>query len=431
MVNLLDKLSDSFFPKGERTRNRSLLEAAMAASALVATADGEASFAQRTRVDEVLARVEPLQGFDVHAAIDLFRSFAGEIQSRPQEGHDRAIRAVSAIKEDPEAVQMLLRIACSVARADGGFTAAGLAKVREIADHLGGSLPELEEPAPLRSGAPPVRSYHIAVGNFKGGTGKSTTAMHLAVGLLKRNYRVGCIDLDGKQGTLSRYLANRSENAESRGPSLPMPLSRCIVPVEGRDRESAAAEERKLLDEALAAMRACDFVILDTPGSDGNLARLGHERADTLITPLNDSFLDIDVLARIDRRRREVLGPSAYASIVMEQNEIRSAGGRAPIDWIVMRNRLSQLDARNTRDMARLLEQLSKRMSFRLQPGLSERVVYRELFFSGLTIQDIPITGDEARFNPSHWNARREVRELLGAAIARRTQPEQERAAVA
>ena len=154
-------------------------------------------------------------------------------------------------------------------------------------------------------------------------------------------------------------------------------------------------------------------MILDTPGSEGHLSALGHGRADTLITPLNDSFFDIDALARIDRRRRAVLGPSRYAEMVAAQNERRVAGGRAPLDWLVIRNRLSQLDARNTRDMAGLLDQLAERMGFRLQSGLSERVVYRELFFSGMTLLDLPAGEDEARANPSRRNARQEIQDLL------------------
>ena len=430
-MTLLDKLSDSLFSKAERTRNRAFLDAAMAASALVATADGEASFAQRIRIDEVLSSVEPLQSFDVHTAIDIFRTFADEIQNEPEEGRARALQAVWTLSGDAESVRLILRIACAVARAEGSCSSAGLAKVREIADAIGASMPELEEPTPVRTAAIPESPHHIAVGNQKGGTGKSTTAMHLAIGLLKRDYRVGCIDLDGQQGTLSHYLANRAEVANMRGPNFPMPLFQSISPVDGQDRKAAEVEESERLNEALATMRGCDFVILDTPGSESHLTRLGHARAETLITPLNDSFLDIDVLARVDRKRREVLGPSNYAKIVMSQNEERVAKGRAPIDWIVMRNRLAQLDARNTRDMARLLEQLSVRMGFRLQPGLSERVVYRELFFGGLTILDLPIGEDEARMNPSHWNARREVRELIAAAVARRTSAPQSHAAVA
>jgi hypothetical protein len=121
------------------------------------------------------------------------------------------------------------------------------------------------------------------------------------------------------------------------------------------------------------------------------LTDLGHARADTLITPLNDSFLDIDVLARIDRQRRLVLGPSGYAQMVSRQSEHRVANGQEPIDWLVMRNRLAQLDARNTRDMAGLLGQL-----------------------------DLPADAEEARFNPSRWNARREIRDLLDVAVTRR-----------
>ncbi len=148
--------------------------------------------------------------------------------------------------------------------------------------------------------------------------------------------------------------------------------------------------------------------------------RLGHANADTLISPLYDSVLDIDVLAQIDREKRQVLGPSAYARMVMQQSEQRVAGGRDPIDWIVMRNRLAQLDARNTRDMTKLLDQLAERMGFRLQPGLSERVIFRELFYNGLTLLDLTEDSDEARVNPSHWNARKEVRDLLKAVAPRR-----------
>ena len=126
------------------------------------------------------------------------------------------------------------------------------------------------------------------------------------------------------------------------------------------------------------------------------------------------------MLARIDRKRRLVLGPSSYAQMVSDQSEWRVANGQEPIDWLVMRNRLAQLDARNTRDMSRLLEQLAGRMGFRLQPGLSERVVYRELFFSGLTLLDLPNGKDEARANPSRWNARKEIGDLLDVAITRR-----------
>jgi len=419
-VNLLDKLSGSLFSAGGRTRERAFLDAAMAASALVATADGDVTFAERSCLDDMLASVEPLKAHDVHDAADLFRIFAETILAHPEEGRARALKAVQCVDGDDETSRLLMRISCAMARANGSYSRPGKTQIRKIAMTLGQCDPELCDEEAAAAPAATERPYCITVGNHKGGTGKSTTAMHMAVGLMTQRHVVGCIDLDGKQGTLSHYLANRRQTLEATGRSLPMPRFRSIEPAAGRDREAAEAEESDRLEAALADLADCDFVILDTPGSDGHLTDLGHARADTLITPLNDSFLDIDVLARIDRERRLVLGPSGYARMVSTQSERRVANGEEPIDWLVMRNRLAQLDARNTRDMSHLLEQLAGRMGFRLQPGLSERVVYRELFFSGLTLLDLPDGKDEARANPSHWNARKEVRDLLNVAVRRR-----------
>ena len=156
-----------------------------------------------------------------------------------------------------------------------------------------------------------------------------------------------------------------------------------------------------------------DFVVVDTPGSDAYLSRLAHEHADTLITPINDSFLDIDVLAQIDRRRREVVGPSRYSQMVWEQNNRRVLSGQPPIDWVVMRNRLSHIESRNKSEIAALLIQLARRIGFRLAPGFGERVVYRELFLKGLTILDLPEEAGGLSSNPSHAAGRAEIRALL------------------
>jgi len=416
-VSLLDKLSESIFsPTG---RSRAFLDAAMAASALVATADGEVSFAERSRLDDVLASVEALKAHDVHDAADLFRIFAENILAHPEQGRAQALKAVQSVGDDGEAAGLVLRIACAMGRARGAYAPPAVAQIRTIAAALGQSDPDLGDEAAVGAPGDAGQPYCIAVGNHKGGTGKSTTAVHLAVGLMAAGHSVGCIDLDGRQGTLTHYLANRRTTRESSGRDLPMPGVRSLEPAGGRDRDAAEAEERERFAAAVVAFADCDFVILDTPGADGHLTDLGHARADTLVTPLNDSFLDIDVLARIDRERRLVLGPSVYAEMVTKQSERRVASGRDPIDWLVMRNRLAQLDARSSRDMSRLLEQLSERMGFRLQPGLSERVVYRELFFRGLTVLDLPAAKDEAHANPSRWNARQEIRELLDVAVVR------------
>jgi len=242
------------------------------------------------------------------------------------------------------------------------------------------------------------RPYVIVLGNEKGGTGKSTIAMHLIVALAKLDFRLGSIDLDARQGSLSRYIANRREYSEHEM------------------RTEAEAEERHRLRRAFADFACCDFVVIDTPGSDAHLSCLAHEHADTLITPINDSFLDIDVLAQIDRRRREVLAPSRYSQMVWEQNNRRVLSGQPPIDWVVMRNRLSHVEARNKREIAALLTLLARRIGFRLAPGFGERVVYRELFLKGLTILDLPETeGGGQPPNSSHVAGRAEIRALLQA----------------
>jgi chromosome partitioning protein len=253
----------------------------------------------------------------------------------------------------------------------------------------------------------------IVLGNEKGGSGKSTTAMHVTVSLLQRGHSVGCIDLDARQGTLSRYVENRRAFAEESGLPLALPPVRRIHRSERDRRQEAEAEERAALSQALVELGDRDYVVVDTPGSDSYLSRLGHAWSDVLITPLNDSFLDLDLLARIDADGRRVLAPSIYSQMVWEQRQRRARDGRPPIDWIVMRNRLSHIDARSKRDVARLLNQLAKRIGFRLAPGFGERVVFRELFPKGLTLLDLRDAGAGVSLNMSHVAARQELRDLF------------------
>ncbi|MDX1574767.1 MAG: division plane positioning ATPase MipZ [Kiloniellales bacterium] len=255
----------------------------------------------------------------------------------------------------------------------------------------------------------------IVLGNEKGGSGKSTTAMHITVSLLKQGRRVGCIDLDARQGSLSRYVENRRNLMEETGLKLPLPEVRRIYRSEKDTRSAAEAEERAALDRAMEELRHCDSIVIDTPGSDNYLSRIGHAQADVLITPLNDSFLDLDLLARIDADGRRVLAPSIYSQMVWEQRQRRAKRGLPPIDWVVMRNRLSHVNARNKRDVGQLLEQLAKRIGFRLAPGFGERVIFRELFPKGLTLLDLREKGAGVRLNMSHIAARQEVRELFRA----------------
>ena len=263
---------------------------------------------------------------------------------------------------------------------------------------------------------PPGRAHVLVIGNEKGGSGKSTTALHVAVALMTEGARVATLDLDARQGTLSRYIENRAAYAARKGVDLPTPRHASVMLSTFDDRRSVEADERARLEAALEpAVSAADFVIVDTPGSDTHLSCLAHTWADTLLTPLNDSFIDLDLLARIDPDTLEIVRPSISAEAVWKQHQLRALQGGRPVDWIVMRNRLSSLAARNKRDMAAVIATLARRIGFRVAAGLSERVIYKELFLSGLTLLDLKRGSRGPSLTLSHVAARQEVRGLVAA----------------
>lgn len=256
----------------------------------------------------------------------------------------------------------------------------------------------------------------IVLGNEKGGTGKSTTAMHVTVGLLREGYTVGAVDLDARQGSLARYFDNRRIYAAKMRLDLPHPTYRAIGRSDLRDRYLAEKDERLRLAAALSELsETCDVIVMDTPGSDSALSRAGHSYADILITPINDSFVDLDLLGRVDHETNEVRALSSYAEMVWEQKKVRAQRDGGSIHWIVMRNRLATLDTRNKRNMDAALEALSRRLGFRLAYGFSERVIFRELFLKGLTLLDVREQGADVTLTMSHMAALQEVRNLLQA----------------
>ncbi len=256
--------------------------------------------------------------------------------------------------------------------------------------------------------------YTIVTGNEKGGAGKSTVAIHLSVALMRMGRSVGVIDLDLRQRTCTRYLENRRRWREQSGSALPVPMAVQIEASTQRDLDKAGIEENARFDAALEDLRRqCDFVLVDAPGGDSVLSRRAHAAADTLITPLNDSFVDFDLLGDVDPVKLEVLRPSYYSEMVWECRKRKAAVSRQPMDWVVMRNRMSPLDARNKQRVGDALRNLSNRIGFRLAPGLSERVIYRELFPMGLTLLDLAEDGASVAFTMSHVAARQELRDLL------------------
>ncbi|MCC6716443.1 MAG: AAA family ATPase [Acetobacteraceae bacterium] len=260
------------------------------------------------------------------------------------------------------------------------------------------------------------RAQVIVLGNEKGGSGKSTAAMHLIVGLLRDGYRVGAIDLDARQATLTGYLAAREAFAAAKGLALPVPKHAAVHRSLHDSRAEAEAEERAHFAAALAGLSGdCDIVVIDCPGSDTYLSRLGHAHADTLVTPINDSFVDFAMLAKVEPDRHDIVQPSIYSEMVWEARKRRFARDRGRIDWIVMRNRLGASEARNKRDVGTTLDALAKRIGFRTVRGFGERVIFRELYLQGLTLMDVKEAGLGIHMGMSHVAARAEVRALIGA----------------
>ncbi len=262
--------------------------------------------------------------------------------------------------------------------------------------------------------AQPTRAHIIVIGNAKGGSGKSTTGMHVIVSLLTLGYRVGAIDLDGKQKTLGRYIENRQEFVARKKIDLPMPMLKVIEPSTKKNMDEAQTDERARFVNALQELvYANDFVVVDCPGADSFISKLGHSFADTLLTPMNDSFIDLDLLAKVDESTYEVERPSWYSEMVWEQRKRRALIDKHQIDWVVMRNRLSHTDAHNKRHIEKILEKLADRISFRSAPGFGERVIFRELFLKGLTMLDLQKKGVGIKMSMSHVAARQEVRHLI------------------
>ena len=249
-----------------------------------------------------------------------------------------------------------------------------------------------------------MSAHRIVFANEKGGTGKSTTAVHIAVALAYSGARVAAIDLDPRQRTLHRYLENRAETERRRSIRLPGPQ---FAVFEGDSIEQ--------LEELAADLgKQADFLLFDTPGRDDPFARNVATSADTLVTPLNDSFVDFDLIGQVDAETFKIRRLSFYAELIWEARKKRAMAtiteSRREMDWVVVRNRTQHSEARNQRRLEGALGELSKRVGFRIANGLSERVIYRELFPSGLTLLD---KGQLGELGTSHLVARQELRALL------------------
>lgn len=257
-------------------------------------------------------------------------------------------------------------------------------------------------------------AHIIVVGNEKGGAGKSTVSMHVATALSRMGHRVGVLDLDLRQRTLARYVENRLTFLQNHDLDLPTPD---FYPLPDIDRSTLAKGENAYdhrLSIAIADMeKSCDFILIDCPGSHTRLSQVAHSLADTLVTPMNDSYIDFDLLAHVNGETNEIIGPSVYSEMVWNARQLRAQAGLKPVDWVVVRNRLGAQNMHNKKKIGDALDELSKRIGFRVSHGFGERVIFRELFPRGLTLLDLRDIGVKGQMNISNVAARQELRELV------------------
>lgn len=253
----------------------------------------------------------------------------------------------------------------------------------------------------------------IVIGNEKGGAGKSTLAIHIATGLLHAGRRVAVIDLDLRQKSLERFFGNRAAWVAANGQDLPQPILPDMGDGKALARAPAEAQLARFAAALEAARAAADAVIIDTPGGDTEVSRAAHAAADQIVTPLNDSFVDFDMLGQVDPVTLELLKPSLYAESVWEARKARAVERGGSIDWLVLTNRLAVAAARNRQRLDERLEKLARRAGFRVGPGLRDRVIYRELFPFGLTVADLSEEVRPVSVSLAHVAARQELRALM------------------
>jgi len=245
-----------------------------------------------------------------------------------------------------------------------------------------------------------TQPHFIVYANEKGGTGKSTTAVHTVIALAATGHSVAALDLDSRQRTMTRYLENR--DATMRRLDAQLPQARYKV-LEDQTLEA--------LDTAIGELsESADVIVIDTPGRDDPMARAAILKADTLVTPMNDSFVDLDLIGQVHPENYKITRPSFYAELIWNSRTQRAKNTGKSVDWVVLRNRLQHIESHNLRRVGAALDELARRVGFRVIPGLGERVIYRELFPKGLTLLDIKQIGE---IGLGHITARQELREMI------------------
>ncbi|NQW01548.1 MAG: tellurite resistance TerB family protein [Rhodospirillales bacterium] len=137
MSGILENLKRNYLSHMKRQKNRPFLEGTMAACAMVATADGEVSFAERVRVDQILQSLNQLQVFDPHEGINIFNEYTDMILEHPATGHETTFLAMDRVARDPENGALMLRICVAICEADSGDHLADQIEIVSLCSRLG------------------------------------------------------------------------------------------------------------------------------------------------------------------------------------------------------------------------------------------------------------------------------------------------------
>ncbi len=254
------------------------------------------------------------------------------------------------------------------------------------------------------------RAHVIVVSNEKGGTGKSTISMHLAIKLMQEGFRVAAVDMDGRQGTLTHYAQNRNRFCKENGLALPIPTLLTIEPTE--DPAFFAAHRIQAAEKIKTLLPDFEAVIIDTPGNKNYLFEEAHKFADTLITPISDSLIDLNVISEIDFTHPDTHHAGRYAQYIWEVKKYLASLGKPMLNWIVVGNKISSLNSRNKKQVFGYLEKAAKNYGFRVAPAIRDRVIYKELFLQGLTVLDLSHQSLKCRLSVSHIAAKQEIKSL-------------------
>lgn len=250
-----------------------------------------------------------------------------------------------------------------------------------------------------------MKNTVIVVGNEKGGSGKTTTCMHLIATMLYLQKKVGSIDLDHRQLSLTAYINNRKANYPQHPVPQHLAIRQCNV-------DSLQILKKLQEEEIVCAIETLcqsnEFIIIDTAAGNHPASQIVGAYADIIITPMNDSFVDMQLIME---GNGEVFRPGVYSNLVWQQKIVRAAKTQKGLDWVIIKNRTSHMVSHNTQKINKILQEVSQKLGFRIVPGLSERTIYRELFLQGLTLLDIEHLG--MKLTPSHILARQELRSML------------------